>query len=96
MDKATRKLRARNKAQRTPRNVLSPYEGRGLGQKGKPAKSFPSARCGHISGGTLIFVRRTRHDGTMYQTPIRIGGVECLNEAVVARNGVKQCLGHIG
>jgi hypothetical protein len=47
MDKATRRLRARNKAELTPRNQLSRIGARGLGRKNSIEK-FPIERCGYI------------------------------------------------
>lgn len=91
MDKATKRLAARNKAQRTPRGQLSPFEARGLGKKGKPPGTFPARQCKHQIGSKLIFLKRFRKTGEAYSVPLQVGGTRCPNDAL----GSGFCVGHL-
>ena len=81
MDQKTREARARLKADRTPRGTLSPTEYRGLGTKGKPARTFPAKRYSHIEGGTLVFFKKWTKDSkgrdVLKNGAILKGGTPC-------------------
>jgi hypothetical protein len=94
MDKATRKLRARMKAERTPRGQLSRIEPRGLGRK-NAIERYPTTTCTHIEGGEKVPWRRKRKDGSTYVVMIIVGGTRCVCPAEVKGKNGWRCLAHL-
>ena len=92
MDQATRRARARLKAQRTPRGELSNFDARGKGRKLKPAETFSTRQCDYIIGGKKTLIFRRRKDGSRYAIPLIKGGTRCVHNELA--NG--RCLEHLG
>lgn len=82
MDKATRRLRARNKAELTKRGTLSRIGARGMGRKNSIEK-FPIERCGYIEPV----------EGGDRKLPPWFG-TKCIEVAVTSNP--KRCLAHCG
>ena len=83
MDKATRRERARIKAERTPRGQLSLITAKGMGKANAPSQRFPKTTCSHTEGGDKVPWRRRRKDGTTYVVMLIVGGTKCLKTADV-------------
>jgi hypothetical protein len=92
MDRQTREARRRAKAVNGKRGELPQFGARGLGRKLKSAEAFPLKQCDHVEGGTTIWLRRERPDGTSYRIPLIKGGTRCPNTALAG----KKCLEHLG
>lgn len=97
MDKATRKQRARMKAERTPRGQLSPISAKGLGKANAPSERFPANQCSFVEGGKKVPWRRKRKDGSTYVVMLIVGGTRCLKTAETkSPSRGWRCLEHCG
>jgi hypothetical protein len=98
MDKATQKLRAQIKADKTPRGELSPMAPKWLGKKNGPSQRVPPTICGHIEGGVKVPIRRRRKtDNSLYTVMIIVGGVRCTKPSEIRHPSYgHRCLEHSG
>jgi hypothetical protein len=98
MDKATRKLRARMKAERGQYGqAYKTVAPRGLGKADAPSVQFPNSQCSFIEGGEKIPWKRKRKDGTTYTVMLIVGGQRCLKTAdTKSPSRGWRCLEHCG
>ena len=92
MDQATRRARAKMKAQRKlakeQGNSISLVEARGLGKKGKRHETFPTKCCDYRIGGRQVPVKRARKEPLpngkpdYYTIMCVVGGVNCHRPAL--------------
>lgn len=94
MDKATKRQRARAKAQLTARNTLSTFEARGLGRKLKSATTFPRRQCSYKIGATKVPVKKRNKNKPkeVYTVMLEVGGVRCPHDATIGQ----RCNKHLG
>jgi hypothetical protein len=98
MDKATQRLRAQIKSERTKRGQLSPIHPKWLGKKNGPSQRVTPTICGHIEGGEQIPIKRKRKsDNSYYTVMIIVGGTRCTKPSDIRhpRYG-HRCLDHSG
>lgn len=91
MDRQTRELRRRNKAQANKRGAMSDSTPFGYGRKGR-VERFPLKQCSYVVGGKKTLIFKRRDDGTTYAIPLIKGGHRCPQTAL----GKGRCLNHLG